>query len=202
MIIQIPFSGFYESIHSSAIDDAINYTFTDYATGIENNDKLSERLYDSLNWRGMLTEYAKEYADTFAYRFSIELEFESLSSPREYNFTTDRIFCHISENEVLRLYDATQKDKLNQVARDMFTSRDGFNSFYDPDPLLWGDVLEWDHNQLHALLVAYIDDDDFETYLMDNVFGDGTISELLHDHCMDKRIFKIHDYLQSRKSVA
>ena len=202
MIIQIPFSGFYESIHSSAIDDAINYTFTDYASGIENNDRLSERLYDSLNWRDMLTEYAKEYADTFAYRFGIELEFESLSSPREYNFTTDRIFCRINEAEVLRLYASTDKNKLDQVAREMFTSRDGFNSFYDPDPLSWGEVSTWDYNQLYALLVAYVDDDDFETYLMDNVFSDGTINDLLYKHCSDKRIFKIHDYLQSRKAVA
>ena len=206
MIIQIPFSGFYDSIHNSNIDYALdNQVFTDYATGCTNNDKLSYRAWDSIQWNELYLDYAKEYASSFADKFNINMKFESMTSPREYNFTTDRIFCEISENEVIRIFNSTDKTVLSQKARDAFTSRDGFISFYEPDYLTWGDVLTWDHNQLLILIDSYIhnDDiftgvDDYELFIMDDSIGNGFINELIYKHCNDKRIFKVYDYLQSR----
>lgn len=193
MIIQIPFSGFYESIHNSNIDSEMDYIF-------ENNQNLSSLLYDSLNWRELFIDYAREYAENFAHKYGIAMQFESLSSPKYYNFETDRIFCHISESEVLRIYATTDKQQLARIARDMFTSRDGFNSFYDPDYLTWDSVLTWDHNQLFALIVAFTDFDESEIYLMDDSLCNGFMSELLYKHCSDKRIFTVFDYLQSREN--
>ena len=199
MIVQIPFSGFYESIHNSNIDYYLdNQVFTDYATGCTNNDKLSYRAYDAINWPELYLDYAREYAANFAYKFNINMQFESMTSPREYNFSTDRIFCEISESEVLRLFNATCKDTLARLAREAFTSRDGFISFYNPDFLTWGEVLSWDHNQLLILIESFINDDDYEIYIMDDSINNGFIDELLYKHCTDKRIFNVHGYLQAR----
>ena len=43
--------------------------------------------------------------------FKIKGEFDSLKSPREYNFATDRIFIKISENEIARIFEACDKKK-------------------------------------------------------------------------------------------
>jgi hypothetical protein len=126
------------------------------------------------------------------------MQFESIARPREYNFTTDRIFCEISESEVMRIFNATDKNILSQKAREAFTSRDGFISFYDSDYLTWGEVLSWDHNQLLILIDSFINDSDFELYIMEDSICNGFISELIYKHCSDKRIFKVYDYLQSR----
>ena len=209
MIIQIPFGGFYESIHSHGINDYIDsQCFTDYETGTINNDNLSARLYDALNWRDLFIDYAREYTEHFAHEFKIELTFESLSSPREYNFVTDRIFCEISETEVLRIYRLTDKNILKKMALDMFTSYDGFSSFYDNDITAWGDVLEYDHNQLLCLLESYIKtiepqiiDNDYEYSIYEYLSCNGFISELVYKHCTDKRIFRVFDYLQSKKAA-
>jgi hypothetical protein len=82
MIIQLPFSGFYESIHDSGFDEALwNSLFTDYQTGTENNGKLSELVYDKMDWTGAHNEYAKLYTEKFAEKTKINLTFEFLSSP-------------------------------------------------------------------------------------------------------------------------
>jgi hypothetical protein len=206
MIVQIPFMGFCESIHDNAINDYIdNQCFTDYETGMTNNDNLSQRLYDSLNWRDLFIDYAKEYAEHFAHEFKIKLNFESLSSPREYNFTTDRIFCEISESELKRLYDLTDKAIFKKTALDMFTSRDGFCSFYDNDISTWGALSEYDHNQYYCLLMAYLETigahDDYEWSIVENMSCDGFMSEAVYEHCSDKRIFNVFDYLQKRKAA-
>jgi hypothetical protein len=201
MNVQIPFSGFYDSIHNSNIDDCLdNQVFTDYSTGCTNNDRLSYLAFDSINWHVLYLDYAKEYASAFAHKFNIAMQFESMTSPKEYNFTTDRIFCEISESEVKRVFNSTDKAVLSKKAREAFTSRDGFTSFYNPDYLTWGDVLTWDHNQLNVLIDSFINDsyDEYELYIMDDSICNGFINELIYKHCTNKRIFKVFDYLQSR----
>lgn len=207
MIIQIPFSGFYESIHNQAFNDEIDYCFTDYATGLDNNEALSNRLYDSLDWSAAFNDYAKEYAANFAYLFGIEMQFESLSSPKYYNFTTDRIFCEISESEMQRLFDETDKAILSKVSSEMFTSRDGFFSSYNADWKTWGELSEFDHNQLHAVLMAWLETvranevGDYEFAIYETLSCNGNISELVYKHCTDKRIYRVFEYLQDRKAA-
>lgn len=205
MIIQIPFSGFYESIHTDAIDNELfNGIFTDTNTGITNNDNLSNRADDSMDWNSLHIDYAKEYASQFAKEFDLKLEFESLHSPKYYNFSTDRIFCHISENEILRLWRETIPDTLEKTAKEMFTSCDGFISFYDSDFRQWGNVLKWDYNQLHCLLMAWLYNnerysDDLELDILETMNSNGFISEILFKNCpIMNRLEKIFCYLDER----
>ena len=207
MIIAIPFSGFYESIHSDNIETHLyNSEFTDHATGCTNNDRLIELAQESINWRALYTDYAKEYVKQFNHEFNLNLVFDELKRPLEYNFTTDQIYCDISPIETHKLFENTKAEFIDKHARAMFTSRSGFISFYNNDWRTWGQVFTWDHNQLYCLLLAWLEADqgitnwyETEAYLMDDYLSsNGGASELLHNHCADKRIFKVSDYLNRR----
>lgn len=206
MIIQIPFSGFYDSIHSINIEYELDCgIFTDHATGCTNYDRLSELFYNAIDWHQSRLDYAREYVDNFNREFGLNLVFESMTSPREYNFSTDRIFCEIDKKDLRQIVRQTPKERLIKHAVAMFTSRDGFSSFYDNNYLSWGRIETWDFNQLHCLLMAWLETEhdvaewyDEEIYLMVDSQGNGFYSELIYKHCSDKRLFKVADYLNAR----
>lgn len=206
MIIKLPFSGFYDSIHSNNVEYELNSSiFTDHDTRMINNDRLTELAYDAIDWAGLYLDYAREYVDNFNNKFDLNLVFESMSSPKEYNFTTDRIFCEINEKELKQIVKQTNKESLVKMVNYMFTSRDGFSSYYDNDYSTWGKIKEWDFNQLHCLLMSWLEAEhdidnwyEEELYLMDDSNCNGFYSELIYKHCSDKRLFKIADYLNVR----
>ncbi len=137
LLTTVPFSGFYETMHS----DAINYL-----------------------------EYAKAYVD----QMSTGLEFDSLDSPREYNFATDRIFTKIDVKNVKAMLDSVDKETFDRVCTEHFTSYAGFISGYDCNWEEWGNVIDWDHNQIGALLEAFLDED-IEEQIYDHLRGNGFI---------------------------
>ena len=100
--------------------------------------------------------YSKEYATAFGLQFEpkLDIEFESLSSPLFYNYSTDRLFGDIPYDHLEALFNVTTGTFLHEEARRMFTSRSGFISHYNPDPTTWGHIEEWDHNQWNCLLHA------------------------------------------------
>lgn len=206
MIVKIPFSGFYESIHNSQLDHELWHSvFTDYATGCTNNDKLSNYAYDVIDWSELFIDYSQRYVEFFAHEFKLDIKFESLSSPREYNFITDRIFCTISDNELTRLYAETDKKVFAECIKETFTSYDGFRSFYSNDLNDWPiDPLEFDHNEAACLLAAWLkqyhdfDLSEFEWRFIENESCNGYFYELIYQYCKNERLFKIHDYLNTR----
>jgi hypothetical protein len=203
MLSTIPFSGFYDSLHSDAIDQAEQYLFTDRDTGCERNEGLEMRLYYSCNYSAVQLEYAKEYAERFGLEFEIKLQFESMESPREYNFSTDQIYVTISESEVHRLYALCDSQALAELAKQQFTSRSGFISFYSPCIADWGAVATWDHNQVGTLLEC-IAGTDFDCWgefeLMDSALGNSAIESWIIDNTPDMpRLYRVFDYLETRK---
>ena len=207
MLTTIPFVGFYESEHNVALNDALEQIFSDLDTGCEINHELVWRASDLCDWGEVRKEYAKEYSERVAQAFNIpSLKFESLNSPREYNFTTDRIFCTISEDDVRRILSLVDSAALAALVRDTFTSRDGFISYYSPDVAEWGSVANWDHNQSGTLIQAYINQTDsrfaeaWEEYaLMEDYRCNGHLEASLWKHIKGiKRLYKVHEYLQER----
>lgn len=94
-------------------------------------------------------------------RPSIGMRFESMDSPREYNFTTDRVYGLVplkTMRELFRRSKAENHKTLAAVIADRFTSCDGFHSFYPSDLDSWladaGRLQDWDHNELGTLLIA------------------------------------------------
>lgn len=165
--INIPFDGFYNSYLDSQIDREIEQYIEDY-----NNGETGEHAPDiaitynelQINYSAMRLEIAKAYVSDFQQyladelEINISLEFELLDSPREYNFATDRIFCLISEADIAKLYNETQKLTLINTIKERHSSYDGFHSFYTTDFEEWKEqpVKEWDCNMLETLLISAI----------------------------------------------
>jgi hypothetical protein len=202
MISTIPFSGFYNSVHESQIDDAIEQMFTDRDTGCNRNEGLEYALFRKCDYSGVFNAYAAEYAENFCEEFCVKGKFESMSSPREYNFTTDRIFITIEEADAREILKRVDPATLAKVAKLMFTSRDGFISSYSPKVESWGDLLEWDHNQLGALMIA-LAGSDFDQYsecnLMESAQCNGKYESWISENTPGiERLYKIHEYLEAR----
>ena len=153
----IPFGCFYYSFHDQDLDHALDLLCSD-CTGCHTFDGVRDRMFDLVNWKKAHELYAKKYAALFAEVVGVDLSFETLISPKYYNYETDRIFCFISLEEVQRIFDAVPLESLQKRIEDRFTSRSGFISHYPNDLSRWGsDLASWDHNQIGTLLEVYAD---------------------------------------------
>ena len=86
------------------------------------------------------------------------MEFMELTSPREYNFTTDQISCWITSKELKKISSVLNSDTLKDIIKKRFTSRDGFMSWYSNDINEWKEkkVTDWNCVELGTLLDAWI----------------------------------------------
>lgn len=206
--IGIPFSGFYESIHSGNIDCIEEQMFQD--DDGEYDSEAAHEFYMACDYRKVHHRYAQEYAEDFAiYTGVTSLKFMELDSPREYNFRTDEIICEISEADVLKMFDSTPRESLIEYAAARHTSRDGFSYVYDPDISTWGGVLEWDQVQLTTLMMAYMEHehswysgDYAEMNIVEDWFGSGIIGNWLCDACDSAVLRGIFDRMQERREAA
>lgn len=103
----------------------------------------------------------KSMRDETYQRPSIGMTFESMDSPREYNFTTDRVYGLVPLKVMRELFKRSKTEghkTLAALIADRFTSYDGFSSFYSNDVDSWlekaGRLQDWDHNELGTLLIA------------------------------------------------
>lgn len=193
----VPFSGFYGTWHDAEFDDVLSRMFDIEGNGASYASALAARFWDTIDWQRAQCAYAIDYAAAFAHALGLKFhEFEEMKSPREYNFSTDRIFCLFDHAELCALLArADIAERLREVAADMFTSRSGFISFYSPDVDAWGDLADWDHNQTGALLRAAADvviggdDDTFnqssEFDLMESARCNGAIDDYLWSNTTD-----------------
>ena len=164
----IPFSGFYESIHDSYMNDVL---------------EMREAEIDDIDWGNVFEEYAKEYVKKLAEWMEVSLEYEELVSPREYNFMSDRIFAKISRSDFAKILCAVRGEALNDKVKEMFTSRSGFISNYPNRISEWGRISTWDHNQIGTVLAAYVDkyreSDDIEANIAESIYENGTLESIM-----------------------
>lgn len=154
ILIQIPFDGFYESVTDTLLDDEVNCYIEQLQ---EKNPEYDDYPDYSIDHVYIAREYVKAYSSWLVNNDfpATCLEYESLSRPREYNFTTDRIFCYVTMQDIEKYYNLFLQNENNQeLINDRFKSRDGFASFYDAFVDEWRNIplCEWDHNQLMILL--------------------------------------------------
>jgi hypothetical protein len=176
---RIPFAGFYHSIWDQEIDQWLENQ-ADWHQTLGDREIIWNAIYDNTDFSAARLAIAQAYFKHFVWwlgdslELPVEGEFEALTSPRYYNFSTDKIFALLPESVLQAVLDELRsKDNETLVGTfaDMFTSRDGFASFYDPQ-VPSKPIEEWDHNELYALLCAWVrfqavDDIDFE--LFDNM---------------------------------
>lgn len=202
----VPHSGYYCSVHDQELESQLEQLFSDRATGCDINYDLVNLASEKMSWRAVYTDYSEDYVENFGIAFDVALEFESMSSPREYNFSSDITYAYITESSLLSVYQRVAKEVLDKTAKEMFTSYDGFISFYSSNVSTWGPVTEWDHNQILCLLRSLADDvtggfdQQGEYELGEASSGNGVYENLLYKHCPGiERLLRIRDYLEARK---
>jgi len=205
LLTTLPFAGFYGSQHDAELDYAMAAMFSNDQG--DPNPGLTDRVSSACRWSAVHLTYAKEFAETFCEAVGIHLvRFESMDSPRFYNFETDRLFIELPLEEAQRLMRETSTTSLDQVAGERHTSRSGFISFYSPHWRSWGDVGRWDHNQLQTLVEAYVRDtqgDLEEAGLMESARGNGRLEAWIADNTTGiERLYRVHDYLRIREARA
>lgn len=169
--VVIPFSGFYGSLHDSLMNDAVQDQAAWYVAqqaGVEYNgyhdlpNTLASRAAEIV-WRqngSFRSQYRHNYAVAYARLWCSEADLEyhsfgEVSSPRYYNFSTDRIFAFVEYKSLQRLRCIHAKDFVAYALKNIH-SRDGFILFseYRPelwvrkpcrtwDALMWGMFLDW-----------------------------------------------------------
>lgn len=204
----IPFDGFYNSVHDAAIDYALSSMFQD-----ENGDEtpIAHYVYgitrkhgaqNAPHWQQVWNLYAAAFVEYFSDEYDIPLKFAELNSPREYNFTTDRVECVISRATVRALWRKVDRARLTEVCAERHTSRSGFISFYSPDFTTWGSVDKWDANQVESLIIASIDEDyrDNESSWADDLSCNAEAEDWIYKAAAPGflRLLKLSDYLRTR----
>lgn len=176
--VELPFQGFYESDFSHEIDREAEQ-WAEYELGRDGGENiyppelqvpndwpgLQEILFNRCSYGDAHREVAREYVDWFACSagdaigLPLALIFEEMTSPREYNFTTDRVFASIPLATVKAMFARHKADDfatLGAAIAKRHTSYDGFCSFYPNDLASWRSkpVAQWDHIELGTLLLA------------------------------------------------
>lgn len=156
----IPFSGFYNSIHSEAIDYAGESLCEDpdgypYAN-------IAEMLVDHVDWSQVFCNYSETYVAWFSKKYELQdpLIFDELRSPKYYNFETDRIFCYISRQDLARMLCSVRGERLNRAIKERFTSCSGCISSYPNNIKDWPPIRDWDHNHVGTVLAAFCEQQD------------------------------------------
>ena len=191
LIINIPFSGFYETRWNDGLDGVEAYT----VEALEEEHKtgnIADLIWQCANYYKSYQHVADAFVDYFndyikeEYELDLDLKFESMTSPREYNYDTDRIFCYITPENVQKLFDATSTPALRQAIAERFTSRSGFISSYPNRLEDWdADPTTWDHNQLGTLLVALLADaEDYEWEIWESM-SDRNVFDSAFGNCVD-----------------
>ena len=107
----IPFDGFYNSFISADIEHEIEIDTEYYSELYDLNESEEELLCNSfLNinsykfYNQIAKDYTNFYIDALNERlkgFKLKATYKYFTSPKEYNFSTDRIFIEIEENHCI-----------------------------------------------------------------------------------------------------
>ena len=206
-ISTIPFQGFYNSLYSHAIDseieNSIDYYYKEYELTEAQRDTLANGYLET-NVGEFYYNVSKDYAEAFIYEIerdtglSLDARFESMESPREYNFQTDRLFIELPEASAVAFVNyilANHKEELENLIEQRFTSRIGFISHYNNTLEAWGDPSEWDYNQLGTCfeIFEYLEDEIYDSYnIYESIYCGlaDTLSDAadkMLDRCLEKK---------------
>ena len=205
-IATIPFQGFYNSLYSyaieSEIENSIDYYYKEYELTEAQRDTLANGYLEK-NTSEFYYNVSKDYAESFIYEIeretglSLDARFESMESPKEYNFQTDRLFIELPEASAVAFVNyilENHKQELEQLIAQRFTSRSGFISFYDNTLEAWGDPSEWDYNQLGTCfkIFEYLEQEIYEHSIYESISNGladtlGDAADKMLDRCLEKR---------------
>jgi len=130
-------------------------------------DTYHDLLFHHTDWRKAEDVLNGAYVEAFDQLLTVmagfptRITYESMDSPRQYNFTTDRVYVHIPKATVRKLFAISKADghtKLRETIESRCTDRPGFFSHYSNKLTDWlaKPRQDWDHNELETLLRAII----------------------------------------------
>lgn len=173
--IEIPFFGFYESIHQDNINTALEQHYQDDEGNVDS--ETVDAVYSAgVDWREIFNEYSRRFTDKLAQRTELDLEYIEVISPREYNFQTDRIFAKIPKTQLNKIRKEVEAyPEWAETIKEKFTSYSGFSSNYSSDikDEDWTREL-LDECQYRVILELYFDrhlDDDWELWTGEDVLA-------------------------------
>jgi len=166
------FVGFYGSLFDS--DQAEDMV-------LENEDlQFDEVEFDYKEYRNRVAEKCVSSVWNFLKNdgFEIDIEFEEVYSPRQYNFTNDVINCtyKITDADFNKLleYCKTNLSEFKTFLEYKYSSYSGFISFFDTEPKKWfNEYLKEDSDKFErafeGILEFYLEN---ENYVVDDMLSD------------------------------
>lgn len=127
--VALNFGGFYDSIHSDLID-------TELENILETEDLEYDQIFDYIDFKAIYLEYSKRLVEGLNDNFDLNLKFEQLIRPKEYNFSTDEILVEMSMQDYNYLFLETDQDELKHKITKATTKRDGYMPFYNYSEML------------------------------------------------------------------
>lgn len=153
------FQGFYESIWTPDWE-MISIDHEERGITLTDDWEIDKQYFTDLarEYVSYLQEVYRNYLGV-----DITLEFTELVRPREYNFTTDKIFCNLYCNNVKKFTErintliAENYDAVGKYIKENHSSYPGFISFMSADVNDWLDEWLEDDRQLSCLLYYLVD---------------------------------------------
>ena len=171
MKVVFNFGGFYNSFYDNAIDDVV------YEDDVENTINP-----DAIDFKKLHIEVAKRITEQFneflsnEYDLEVNFEFDSLDSPKYYNYSTDKIILNISDEDKIKLdllvvNNGDVDETLKGVVEDVTTSKSGYVAFYDYDKVMT--KIDEDNSEVYyqCLLDALmeLDKDEYHNVTLENL---------------------------------
>ena len=130
--IELPFSGFYESIYDLHIDNTIEY----YLYDLEGEQlKKAQNAFYMMDYdatrKAICEHYIQAYNQVFYDQFNIDLNltFNSLTSPKFYNFETDRLFVNIDPEAFKQVINLLDDDTIQKTLSEKYKTQSGYIVF-------------------------------------------------------------------------
>ena len=150
------FNGFYNTLFENLIDNAV-----DGAIEYHNEQNNTDLVYDDFNFNfdSIMQEICKDAVLKIEEKLNeigiiCKIKFETLFSPREYNFSNDSINIEINLKKFSRVIEILEQnfDSFTQYIKDNYTSRDGFISSHSSYASDWiEDLIENAENEAHKV---------------------------------------------------
>lgn len=171
------FDGFYNSIYDSLDEDECNSLITQSAEDLaetrpdltddqinEVGAKIQDVFYSSVDYVNLHNKIAKNYVYNLEYElkergFDLKVSYQSVDSPREYNFRTDKILVKYTVSsqgfENVIKYVENNKTAFERYIKDNFTSCSGYISFLSNDIRDWTEeyIEDWFSEVLAFILL-------------------------------------------------
>lgn len=120
------------------IDEGLHADFKQYVKEDDKPafiEKLWDSYYSAYDYKGARQAYCEAYASEVCALLKIPYLGQEMTSPRYYNFETDKIHLKLAADTLQRWIERLQRDKelqesFAQVLKDNCTSYDGFISFH------------------------------------------------------------------------